>query len=100
MGKLIHISRSQYRVLVSDVLPYERPLFFTNRFFARFLKYYGIVCMDGKLVAAKNHVEGLDEILAIIGGQPGDKRKAFQYTSMKTPPKSLRLEWCFYFKRK
>lgn len=91
MGKLIHISRSQYRVLVSDVLPYERPLFFTNRFFARFLKYYGIVCMDGKLVAAKNHVEGLDEILAIIGGQPGDKRKAFQYTVSKDGEKEGRV---------
>ena len=83
MSKLIHISRSQYRVLVSDVLPYERPLFFTNRFFSRFLKYYGVVCRDGKLVATKNHAEGLDELLAIIGGQPNDKRKAFQYNISK-----------------
>lgn len=83
MSKLIHISRSQYRVLVSDVLPYERPLFFTNRFFSRFLKYYGVVCLDGKLVATKNHAEGLDEMLAIIGGQPNDKRKAFQYNISK-----------------
>ena len=83
MSKLIHISRSQYRVLVSDVLPYERPLFFTNRFFSRFLKYYGVVCLDGKLVATKNHAEGLDEMLSIIGGQPNDKRKAFQYNISK-----------------
>ena len=83
MSKLIHISRSQYRVLVSDVLPYERPLFFTNRFFVRFLKYYGVECRDGKLVATKNHVEGLDEMLSIIGGQSGDKRKAFQYNISK-----------------
>ncbi len=83
MSKLIHISRSQYRVLVSDVLPYERPLFFTNRFFARFLKYYGIVCDDGKLVATKNHTDGLAEMLSIIGGRPGDKRRAFQYNISK-----------------
>lgn len=83
MSKLIHISRSQYRVLVSDVLPYERPLFFTNRFFSRFLKYYGVVCKEGKLEATKNYTEGLNEMLAIIGGQPGDKRKAFQYNISK-----------------
>lgn len=83
MSKLIHISRSQYRVLVSDVLPYERPLFFTNRFFARFLKYYGVVCKDGMLVATKNQSEGLTEMLAIIGGKPDDKRPAFQYNISK-----------------
>ena len=83
MSKLVHISRSQYRVLVSDVLPYERPLFFTNRFFARFLKYYGVVCKGGKLVATKNQTEGVDEMLAIIGGHSGDKRKAFQYNISK-----------------
>ena len=83
MSKLIHISRSHYRVLVSDVLPYERPLFFTNRFYARFLKHYGVVCDGGKLVATKNYSEGLNEMLAIIGGQPGDKRKALQYSISK-----------------
>ena len=56
---------------------------FTNRFFSRFLKYYGVECRGGKLVATKNHAEGLDEMLAIIGGQPGDKRKAFQYNISK-----------------
>ena len=83
MSKLIHISRSQYRVLVSDVLPYERPMFFTNRFFARFLKYYGVVCKDGRLIATKNIAEGLEEMLAIIRGKPNDKRPAFQYNISK-----------------
>lgn len=83
MSKLIHISRSQYRTLVSDVLPYERPLFFTNRFYSRFLKFYGVECNEGRLVATKNQAEGLEEMLAIIGGQPGDKRKAFQYNISK-----------------
>lgn len=90
MNKLIHISRSQYRVLVSDVLPYERPLFFTNRFYARFLKHYGVVCKNGMLVATKNQTEGLDEMLTIIGGQPDDKRKAFQYTVSKDGEKEGR----------
>lgn len=83
MSKLIHISHSKYRVVVSDVLPYERPLFFTNRFFARFLKYYGIVCRDGRLMATKNPTEGLEDMLTIIGGTPGDNRPAFQYSISK-----------------
>ena len=83
MSKLIHITRSKYRVLVSDTLPYERPLFFTNRFFARFLKYYGVVCKDGRLLATKNHSDGIEDMLSIIGGQSGDIRKAFQYSINK-----------------
>lgn len=91
MSKLIHISRSQYRVLVSDVLPYERPLFFTNRFFARFLKYYGVVCKDGRLIATRHQSEGLDEMLRIIGGISGDNRKAYQYAISKDGREGGRL---------
>lgn len=91
MTKLIGISRSKYRVAVSDILPYERPVFFTNRFFVRFLKYYGIVCRDGQLAATKNHSEGLDEILSILGGIPGVQRPAFQYYIAKGSTEQGRL---------
>lgn len=47
MSKLLRVSRSKYRVVISDVLPYERPVFYSNRFFARFLKYYGIEVEEG-----------------------------------------------------
>ena len=69
MGKLQRVSNSKYRVVVSDVLPYERPAFFTNRFFARFLKYYGIVSKEGSLVATRHaETEGLKEFLEVLGG--------------------------------
>lgn len=84
MSKLIGISRSKYRVAVSDVLPYERPLFFTNRFFTRFLKHHGIVCCDGRLVATKNQTEGLEQLLSILGGQDAEHRPAFQYSIAKS----------------
>ncbi len=84
MSKLVGISRSKYRVAVSDILPYERPVFFTNRFFARFLKFYGVICLDGQLVATKNHTDGLEQMLAILGGGAGMRRPAFQYSIVKT----------------
>lgn len=54
MSKLLRVSRSKYRVVISDVLPYERPVFYSNRFFARFLKYYGIEVEEGMLVARRH----------------------------------------------
>lgn len=80
MSKSLQVSRSKYRVVISDVLPYERPVFFTNRYFARFLKYYGIQCHEDKLVATK-HVDtvGLDLFLRVMGGEAGAERQCFQY---------------------
>lgn len=76
---------------VSDILPYERPMFFTNRFFTRFLKHHGIVCRDGKLVATKNQTEGLEQLLAILGGQGATRRPAFQYSIAKSSIEKGRL---------
>lgn len=84
MGKLQRVSNSKYRVVVSDVLPYERPVFFTNRFFARFLKHYGIVAREGGLVATRNaDTEGLNEFLAVMGGKGKRSRPCFQYNITK-----------------
>lgn len=83
MSKLIGISRSKYRVAISDILPYERPIFFTNRFFARFLKNYGVVCKEGRLIATKNQCDGLDDMLSILGGIENVRRPSFQYTIAK-----------------
>lgn len=84
MSKLLRVSNSKYRAVVSDVLPYERPVFFTNRFFARFLKYYGVICQDDALVATKHTDEpGLKEFLLLLGGKKGTSRPCFQYTITK-----------------
>lgn len=91
MGKLIGITKSKYRVAVSDILPYERPIFFTNRFFVRFLKNYGVICRNGRLVATKKHCEGLDEILSVLGGSKDTSRPAFQYFIAKSSTERGRL---------
>lgn len=91
MNKLVGISRTKYRVAVSDILPYERPIFFTNRFFVRFLKHYGVVCRDGRLVATKNQCDGLDEILSILGGHKRARRPSFQYSIAKSSTEQGRL---------
>lgn len=38
MSSLVPVSSSMYRVLVADVLPFEHPVFFNNRYFVRLLK--------------------------------------------------------------
>lgn len=83
MKRLVSIPKSKYRVVISEVLPYERPLFFSNRFFARFLKYYGVKCQDGELVATKHQEPGLDEYLKILGGSGRSKKLSFNYTISK-----------------
>ena len=79
MSKFVRISKSKYRVVVSEVLPYERPIFFSNRFFSRFLKYYGVRIEQGALIATKNPTEGLNDFLKLLGGAKGSDRKSFQY---------------------
>lgn len=84
MSKLLRISNSKYRAVISEVLPYERPVFFTNRFFARFLKYYGVKVENDVLVATRNTDEpGLTEFLTLLGGKANDKRPCFQYSITK-----------------
>lgn len=80
MGKFVQVKKSKYRVLISDVLPYEHPIFFTNRFLFRFLKYYGVIVEDGQLKATRNsNEEGLDVFLSFLGGRSGDKRLSYSY---------------------
>lgn len=84
MSKLLRISNSKYRAVISEVLPYERPVFFTNRFFARFLKYYGVKVENEVLVATRNTDEsGLAEFLTLLGGKANDQRPCFQYSITK-----------------
>lgn len=92
MSKLQRVSNSKYRAVISDMLPYERPVFFTNRFFARFLKYYGIKSCDGMLVATMHEdTEGLSQFLEMLGGKPGVQRPCFQYGITKDGYKEGRI---------
>lgn len=71
-------------MVISDVLPYERPMFFSNRFFARFLKYYGVEIKGDVLIANKHNEEpGLKEFLEMLGGKEGVNRSSFHYSITK-----------------
>ena len=77
----MHISNRKYRAIVSDVLPYERPIFFSNRMFVRLLDHYGVRTENGRLVATRNtkNEPGLDVVLRLLGGVNGDRRTSYQY---------------------
>ena len=78
----LDLSKSKYRVLLTEALPYERPLFYSNRFFARFLKHYAVGIMGNRLVSAHNTTdEGLDEFLKLLSG--ADARINFNYSISK-----------------
>lgn len=87
MANIVHISPSKYRSLLSEVLPYERPIFFSNRSFVRFLKHYGVRTEGGRLVATKNQKKGLNEFLRILGGEKEDNRLSYEYDIYRGEPK-------------
>lgn len=87
MADLVRLKNNKYRTLLSEVLPYEKPLFFTNRYFYRLVNYYGIKVTDGKLVATK-HKEIISIILDLIC--PNSKLESFQYNIAKSVEKEGR----------
>ena len=54
------------RVLFSDVLPYELPVIFSNRYFYRFLIENGIRIKNGKVEVNDDIPEGAKLILLLI----------------------------------
>lgn len=53
--KKIKLRYKAERVLFSDVLPYELPVIFSNRYFYRFLLENGVKFKDGKLGSVTNY---------------------------------------------
>lgn len=73
------ISKSKYRALLTEVLPYEMPLFFSNKSFVRFLKYHDVTIKDGKLTAQTRNSHTLSKILEILSGSD-EEITNFNYT--------------------
>lgn len=93
MSKLVRVQTSKYRVVLTDLLPYERPVFFTNRFFARFLRKYGVRTDGERLIATnENAADGqIDELLNILSGENDAQRACYQYTIAKNNNEGGRL---------
>ncbi len=62
--KKIRLKYKKERVLLSDVLPYELPFIFTNRYFYRFLVINGVEIKGNKLYWSQSIDEGAKLILA------------------------------------
>ena len=74
--KKIKLRYKKERVVFSDVLPYELPITFTNRFFYRFLVKNGVEYVinplkskDNKLRWNEKTSDGVRQILAILFGK-------------------------------
>lgn len=68
------LSQSKFRTILTEVLPYERPLFYSNKFFARLLKRYDVRAEGNRLVAHRHAgQQGLSELLGLISGSEEDK---------------------------
>lgn len=71
----VRLKYKKERVLLSDVLPYELPLIFTNRYFYRFLVKNGVHVDGDKITWNKNVSDGALCILALILGENVSKMK-------------------------
>ena len=61
------------RVLFSDVLPYELPVIFSNRYFYRFLIENEVKLVDGKLTYKANAEQAVKDILMLMFGAANEQ---------------------------
>jgi hypothetical protein len=64
--KKVRLKYKKERVLFSDVLPYELPFIFTNRYFYRFLVKNQIRIVDEKIIWGEHVSKGVLAILAFL----------------------------------
>lgn len=79
--KKIHLKYKKERVLLSDMLPYELPLIFSNRYFYRFLVKNGIHVNGDKIIWNENVSDGTLQILAFILGTNMSNMKVNGYVT-------------------
>ena len=76
----IRLKYKKERVLFSDVLPYEVPLIFSNRYFYRFLVRNQIALdADGHLTWKENISSGAKDIISFIFNKDLQNLKSKQY---------------------
>ena len=77
--KKIRLKYKKERVLLSDVLPYELPFIFTNRYFYRFLVRNEVRVEGGNVKWRADIDKGALEILAILLGTKANELGAANY---------------------
>lgn len=77
--KKIRLKYKKERVLLSDVLPYELPFIFTNRYFYRFLVRNEVRVEGGYVKWRADIDKGALEVLAILLGTKANELGAANY---------------------
>lgn len=72
MRRKVRLRYKEERVLFSDVLPYELPVIFSNRYFYRYLLECGVKIHNGKLEYDANIPAGAKQMLYLIFGCRND----------------------------
>lgn len=67
MSKVIKIKLKKERVVLSDILPYETPITFSNRFFYDFL-IENEVYFDGEILRWKKGGPEVDAVIFLVFG--------------------------------
>ena len=73
--KTARLNLNKNRVLLSDVLPYELPIIFSNRHLFYFLKKYNIHILGENLYWDRNTSEAFDKLIKCMFGLKGNPRK-------------------------
>ena len=75
MRKRLKIRYKKERALLSDVLPYETPITFTNRHFYDFIENFKITFSDDKIFWKSNDNAALDTIIHILFALPENQER-------------------------
>ena len=75
MPKRLKIRYKKERAILSDVLPYETPLTFTNRHFYDFIENFKITFSDDKIFWKSNDNAALDTIIHILFALPENQKR-------------------------
>jgi hypothetical protein len=73
------IGYKKERVVLSDILPYEAPPFFSNRYFYNFLVQNKVQLLDSKITFKKNSSDYIGKIIKLIFGLKFENNVAYDH---------------------
>ncbi len=99
--KKIKLRYKKERVLFSDVLPYELPFIFTNRYFYRFLVKNEVYIDENGILHWKNGIhKGALAILALLSQNPGKQLKNKVMVDLELDKKLITIPFNYSIKHK
>ncbi len=84
MNKRIAITHSKYRALLSEVLPYELPLIFSNNDFYSIIQRYKVEIRKDNNLHSKTNDKGIKALLCLLSGTSNQPKKSYLYKISKS----------------